>query len=55
MDKFDKVLKIAKISYYVTMTIGGIASTAWCVLFYAACAKGAKEKEESNETCMENC
>lgn len=54
MDKMDNVLKAAKIGYYAIATIGGIVSTAWCVLFYGACIKGSK-KEETNETCMEDC
>ena len=55
MNKVDNVLKVAKISYYTVMAIGGVLSTAWCIMFYGACIKGSKEKEESNETCMENC
>lgn len=50
----DKALQIAKISYYAIAAIGGLISTAWCVAFYAACAKGSI-KEETNETSMESC
>lgn len=49
----DKALQIAKIGYYTTMAIAGLLSTAWCIAFYAACAKGVKE--ETNETNMESC
>jgi len=48
----DKYLKMAKIAYYIAMTLAGIADAAILGVFYIACTKG--KKEESNGNTVES-